>query len=281
MGDIIIARRAILGLLAASVSAAGPRAAALAQPAGKHRPPLRRPSHPRHPVRPRPLRAIAIDPGHGGIDPGAVGPDGLYEKAITLATAVELARQLDATGRFRAVLTRDRDAFVPLRERVARARAHRVELFLSIHADALPDSTLRGLSVYTLSDQASDREAALLAIRENKENFVGGVKLSREPPVIGSILLDLARRQTNNSSLVLARAVVSELGRMVPLLEKPHRAAGFAVLTAPDVPSVLVELGCLSNPREEHLLQEPRYRRLLVQGLLRAIDDYFAAYTAA
>jgi len=102
-----------------------------------------------------------------------------------------------------------------------------------------------------------------------------------EPPVIGSILLDLARRQTNNSSLVLARAVVSELGRMVPLLEKPHRAAGFAVLTAPDVPSVLVELGCLSNPREEHLLQEPRYRRLLVQGLLRAIDDYFAAYTAA
>jgi N-acetylmuramoyl-L-alanine amidase len=152
------------------------------------------------------------------------------------------------------------------------------ELFVSIHADALPDSEMRGLSVYTLSDRASDRETAALAIRENKDDFVGGIRLSRQRRDIAPILLDMARRQTNNGSLALAHTIVAELGRAVPLLDKPHRSAGFAVLTAPDMPSVLVELGCLSNPAEERLLPQRAYQQRLARGLLRAIEDYFAAH---
>jgi N-acetylmuramoyl-L-alanine amidase len=215
------------------------------------------------------------------VDPGAISPKGLYEKTVTLATARELARRLDASGRYRALLTRGRDTFVPLRERVHRARTSRAELFLSIHADALPDHGLRGLSVYTLSERASDRETAALAVRENKADFVAGLWLSRQPPVIGAILLDLARRQTNNRSLLLARAIVEELGRSVPLLDKPHREAGFTVLTAPDIPSALVELGCLSNPGEERLLGQAAYQHRLAEALLRAIDDYFAGAVPA
>jgi len=171
--------------------------------------------------------------------------------------------------------------FVPLRERVARARSQRADLFVSIHADALPDSTLRGLSVYTLSDEASDREAAALAARENRADIVGGINLSRQPPEIGSILLDLARRQTSNRSLGVARLVVAALGRSVPLLEKPHRSAGFAVLTAPDMPSVLVELRLSLAPRRRSGCSKQRaYRQRLADGLARAISDYFSTYGA-
>ena len=274
MRDAIIARRALLAF-AASLAAGGWKNACDAAPPGaKHKPSASRPAR-------KPARVIALDPGHGGADPGAISPHRIYEKNITLATARELAHQLDATGRYRAVLTRNSDQFVPLRERVARARLRHAELLLSIHADALPDHELRGLSVYTLSDQASDRETAALAARENREDFVVGVKLSRQPREIGAILLDLLRRQTNNRSLLLARGVVGELGRTVPLLEKPHRSAGFVVLNAPDIPSALVELGCLSNREEERLLPQPAYQRRLAQGLLRAIDDYFAAIIRA
>ena len=275
MRDIVIARRALLALAAGGAVAGWSAACGAARPAGKHKP-----HHAPAPSRPPP-RVVVLDPGHGGIDPGAISPHGLYEKNITLATARELARQLDATGRYRAVLTRNRDVFLPLRERVVRARFLRAELLLSIHADALPDRGLRGFSVYTLSDQASDRETAALAERENRDDFIAGLKLSRQPREIGAILLDLARRQTNNRSLTLARTVVGEVGRSVPLLEKPHRSAGFVVLTAPDVPSALVELGCLSNPQDERLLPQHAYQQRLAQGLLRAIDDYFAAVVAA
>jgi N-acetylmuramoyl-L-alanine amidase len=267
MRDTLVARRTLLALAAGAAVAGWGTAAEPAQPTGKRQP--RRP--------PAPLRVVALDPGHGGVDPGAISPHGLYEKSVTLATARELARQLDATGRYHAVLTRGRDVFVPLRERVARARRSRAELLLSIHADALPDRALRGLSVYTLSDRASDRETAALADRENRDDFVAGLKLSRQPREIGTILLDLARRQTNNRSLALAGAVVGELGRAVPLLETPHRSAGFIVLTAPDLPSALVELGCLSNREDEKLLPQPGYQQRLARALLRAIEDYFAA----
>ena len=265
MRDTTVARRTLLA------SAAGFGICAWAIGPAEARPHARNPRKPR--AKPR---AIALDPGHGGIDPGAISPNGLREKTVTLATARELARLLNASGRYRTLLTRGRDTFVPLRQRVARARASRAELFLSIHADALPDRTLRGLSVYTLSERASDRETAALAMRENKDDFVAGLHLSRQPPVISAILLDLARRQTNNQSLMLARAVIEELGRAVPLLEKPHRAAGFTVLTAPDIPSVLVELGCLSNPAEERLLGQRAHQRRLAEALAQAIDDYFA-----
>lgn len=269
MPDTIIARRALLAL-AASLLVAGPASAK----------PRRRPPIAKHPAT-RHLPVIAIDAGHGGSDPGAISPHGVREKIITLATAYELARQLAATGRYRPLLTRRGDIFVPLHQRVARARAGRAELFLSVHADALPDPALRGLSVYTLSQQASDRETAALAQRENRDDFIAGVHLRRQPPVIGAILFDLARRQTSNRSLTLAHAIVEELGRAVPLLEKPQRAAAFVVLTAPDIPAALVELGCLSNPKDEQLLQQPAYRRRLAHGLMRAIDDYFATATAA
>lgn len=279
MRDIMVARRALLALAAGAALGTGvagiwPIGQAAARRPAERRPPTRKPP----PAR-KLLRVVALDPGHGGVDPGAVSPQRIYEKDITLAAARALARLLEATGRYHIVLTRRGDIFVPLRGRVARARASRAELFLSIHADTLPDHTMRGLSVYTLSNEASDRATAALALRENGDDFVAGVRLSRQPREIGAVLFDLARRQTDNLSLTLAHAIVAELGRTVPLLEKPHRSAGFAVLTAPDIPSALVELGCLSNPEDERLLHQPGYLQRLARGLAQAIDDYFAART--
>lgn len=257
----------MLRLLAGGAVAATAGIPAVAQPPGRGA--VRVAAHPRH------LPVVAVDPGHGGVDPGAVGAGGVYEKTIAFAAATDLVRFLRATRRFRAVLTRGPDEYVALRERVARARRLHADLFLSLHADALPDSAMRGLSVFTLSATASDREAAALADSENRE-IVGGVHLKRRSRLVGDILIDLAQRQTENQSLRLAHDVVEALGREVRLLENPQRSAGFAVLTAPDIPSVLVELGCLSNPVEERLLQKPGYRRRLARGLARAIEAYFA-----
>lgn len=223
------------------------------------------------------LHLVVLDPGHGGVDPGAIGRSGTYEKDVALATAREVARQLEATRRYRVRLTRDDDEFIPLQERVARARAAGGELFLSIHADALPNPRMRGASIYTLSEQASDRQTAALAARENKADLIAGIDLSRHEPVVGEILLDLARRQTNNLSIRLARELVADLGHQVPMLINSHRSAGFAVLKAPDIPSALVEIGCLSNRDEERLLQRPAYQRKVAAGLVRSINDYFDA----
>src|SRR6516225_5343607 len=176
----------------------------------------------------RHLPTVVIDPGHGGVDPGAISPNGIYEKDIVLATASQFARELAATRDYRVVLTRSTDEFLPLRERVARARAWKADLLLSIHADALPDTELRGLSVFTQSSQASDREAAALAVSENRADLVGGVSLSRQPRDVGNILLDLTRRETGNLSIALARKVVAQLGREVVLLDRPQRSADFA-----------------------------------------------------
>jgi N-acetylmuramoyl-L-alanine amidase len=151
-------------------------------------------------------------------------------------------------------------------------------LLLSIHADALPDAEARGLSVFTQSSQASDREAAALAVSENRADLVGGINLSRQPRDVGNILLDLTRRQTSNLSVLLANKIVVELGREVALRDHPQRSADFAVLTAQDVPSALVELGCLSNPAEERLLQQRTYQQKLARGLVRAVESFFAAH---
>jgi N-acetylmuramoyl-L-alanine amidase len=214
------------------------------------------------------------------MDPGAISPSGVHEKDIALAIAREFGRQLTARRGFRVVLTRSADEFVPLRERVARARGWKADLFLSIHADALPNTEMRGLSVFTQSAEASDRESAALAASENRADLVGGVNLARQPRDVGNILLDLTRRQTRNLSIALARRVVAELGRETVLLENPQRSADFAVLTAPDVPSALVELGCLSNAAEERLLQQRAYQQKLARGLVRAVEAYFAAHGA-
>ncbi|MGE0259037.1 MAG: N-acetylmuramoyl-L-alanine amidase [Alphaproteobacteria bacterium] len=271
MRDTTIARRGLLALVAAVAicfRAADPAAAGALSVRNRPKAETARPR--------RKPRTIALDAGHGGVDPGAISPRGTKEKTVTLAMARELERQLKASGRYRVVLTRRRDVLVRLRERVARARRQGAELLLSIHADALPEASIRGLSVYTLSDGASDRETALLASRENRDDFVPGSRIGKQAPVIGAILLDLARRETNKRSLALARALVAETGRDVPLLPKPHRSADFAVLSAPDIPSALVEIGCLSNPEEERLLATPSHQRRLAQALVRAIDDYFS-----
>jgi N-acetylmuramoyl-L-alanine amidase len=267
MREIACTRRGVLRLLASCAAIEWKFAAASAQPPGRS-PPRR--GKPRSPY----LPMIVIDPGHGGIDPGAISLDGIYEKNIVYPTSRYLALQLLATRRFRVALTRGPDEFVPLRERVARARARHADLFLAIHADALPNPAMHGLSVFTLSAKASDREAAALAESENRD-VVGGVRLAREPREVGDILVDLERRQTDNSSLKFARDLVTALGREVVLLYYPQRSADFAVLTAPDIPSALVELGCLSNPAEERLLQKPAYQQRLARGLARGIEAFF------
>ena len=262
MRELDCGRRRVLHLLAFGAAVGWACEGASAQPAARGVAALRR------------VPTVVIDPGHGGIDPGAISPNGVYEKDIVLPTASEFARQLAATRRYRVVLTRSVDEFIPLKDRVARARAWKADLFLSIHADALPDTEMRGLSVFTLSVQASDREAAALAISENRADLVGGVNLSRQPREVGNILMDLARRQTGNLSIALARKIVDQLAREVVLLDRPQRSADFAVLTAADIPSALVELGCLSNPQEERLLQQRAYQQKLAHGLVRAVEAY-------
>ncbi|MBV8538681.1 MAG: N-acetylmuramoyl-L-alanine amidase [Alphaproteobacteria bacterium] len=223
-----------------------------------------------------PVHVVALDAGHGGVDPGTVGMGGIFEKNITLPTVLELRRQLEATGRYKVVLTRNQDIFVPLRERVAIARAAAAELFVSIHADSIRNRDTRGASVYTLSETASDNEAAALAAKENRADIIAGVNLAHENKEVTSILIDLAQRESMNRSATLASLLVDDLGRQIHLIPvKPHRFAGFAVLKAPDIPSVLIELGYLSNPGDEKLLTEARERAKVAVAIRHAIDRYF------
>lgn len=218
---------------------------------------------------------VAVDAGHGGVDPGTIGKAGTHEKMITLAMAKELKGRMEATGRYRVFLTRDRDVFLPLRDRVALARANGAEMFISLHADANPNPATRGASVYTLSEVASDKEAELLAAKENKADLIAGMDLSHESPQVTSILLDLAQRETMNYSASFATILVQELGKSTQMLGKSHRFAGFAVLKAPDVPAVLFELGYLSNSAEEKLLNQGDYRRKVADSITRAADRFF------
>lgn len=221
------------------------------------------------------LPVIMLDPGHGGADPGTTGVSGVYEKDLTLAMARELERQLEATGRYRVQITRDSDISIPLRDRIAIARAARADLFISLHADSRDNAAQRGATVYTLSETASDAEAAALAAKENKADLIAGVDLSNESEVVTSILIDLAQRETKNQSVRLAGYVVQEIARSTLLNRNTHRFAGFAVLKAPDIPSILLELGYLSNAKDEKLLRTSAYRRKLGATLVRALDDYF------
>lgn len=218
---------------------------------------------------------IVLDPGHGGVDPGAIGTTGLYEKEVTLEMARRLRVLLEATGRYRVQLTRDSDTFIRLRDRIAIARAAGAELFISLHADAHPTSDLRGASVYTLSENASDEEAAALATQENKADLIAGVDLSNESEVVTGILIDLAQRETKNLSVRFARLLIDAIADETYLLRNSHRFAGFAVLKAPDVPSVLVELGYLSNPDDEALLHSGDYQAKLAGAIIEAVDAFF------
>lgn len=221
-------------------------------------------------------RVIVVDSGHGGADPGTIGRSGVYEKHITLAMARELTKQLNATGRFHAIMTRDRDIFIPLRKRVKIARDSNADLFISLHADAIKNTKIHGPSVYTLSENASDKEAATLAEKENKSDLIAGMDLSHESKDVANILIDLAQRESMNQSVLFATQVVRELKRRTRLLRNTHRFAGFAVLKAPDIPSVLIEMGFLSNRSDERQLQTSAYRKKFSAGIVEAIDTYFS-----
>ena len=218
---------------------------------------------------------IVLDPGHGGVDPGAHSVRGVYEKHVVLALAREIQRQLVASGRYRAELTRDRDIFIRLRERVEIARKLKADLFISVHADSIRDAKISGPSVYTLSEKASDKEAAELAERENKADLIAGVDLSHESADVANILIDLAQRESMNQSARFAGVLVRELGEKTQVLTRPHRFAGFAVLKAPDLPSVLLETGFLSNRDDERRLTSSRFRQDLGAAVVGAIDQYF------
>jgi N-acetylmuramoyl-L-alanine amidase len=220
------------------------------------------------------LYTVVVDAGHGGVDPGCIGRTGTYEKDVVLDTALRLARGLEATRRYKVAMSRNTDDFVTLEDRVIRARNINADLFISVHADALPERSERGASVFTLSEKASDKEAAAVAERENKSDLVAGVKYTADPQV-NEILFDLARRQTNNLSLQLAQKLVVELGHHVRLLNHTHRSAAFVVLKAPDIPSALVETGCLSNADEERDLRNGNYRQVVSGALLASVNAYF------
>tara|TARA_B100000674_G_C37964706_1_gene973960 strand:- start:1290 stop:2573 length:1284 start_codon:yes stop_codon:yes gene_type:complete len=218
---------------------------------------------------------IAIDAGHGGVDPGAIGVGNVYEKDLTLAAARQLAETLTASGRYRVLLTRDKDVFLKLRQRVDIARKAGADLFISLHADSIGNPKHRGASVYTLSENASDKEAAALASKENKADVIAGIDLSDENTLVQSILIDLAQRETMNLSATLAANMVTQLAQSIELQRRTHRFAGFAVLKAPDIPSALFEMGYLSNATDAKLLQSPAHRKKIAEAVMRAIDIYF------
>ncbi|NDF11571.1 MAG: N-acetylmuramoyl-L-alanine amidase [Proteobacteria bacterium] len=218
---------------------------------------------------------VVIDPGHGGVDPGAIGRTGIYEKQVTLGFAQTLKKALEEDGKYRVVMTRTRDNYITLKDRVEIARKANADIFISLHADSHPNGNMRGLSVYTLSDKASDREAAVLAKHANQGEKIDGVELAEHNQDTQRILIDMVRRDTVNASGHFAELLVNEMGQETKLLNNSHRFAGFMVLTSADVPSVLIELGYLSNPQEEKLLHSKLYKEKLIHGMVAAINHYF------
>ncbi len=213
------------------------------------------------PARKPQKRVIVIDPGHGGRDPGASGSNGTRESDIVLTMAKTLKKTLEQTGKYRVLLTRKDDTGVVLRDRITIARDNKADLFLSLHADSLVGKPeVSGASVYTLSEKASDAEAAALANKENRADILLGVDMSENTEEVNGILIDLAMRDTKNASVRFARLLMPKLGGVTPLLKNTHRFGGFAVLKSPDVPSVLVELGYLSNKKDEKNLNSVAWR---------------------
>lgn len=234
-----------------------------------------KPEKPTDPVVDR-LVTVVIDPGHGGEDPGAVGHGGSYEKNVTLSIARRLKAKIDSQPNMRALLTRDGDFFIPLGQRVAKARKVKADLFVSIHADAFVKPTARGSSVFVLSENgASSTAARWLAQKENAADLIGGVNIGVKDPHLARTLLDLSQTATLNDSLKLAKAVLGEIGG-INALHKPHvEQAGFAVLKAPDIPSILVETAFISNPEEEKRLNDEGYQDQMADALLAGMKGYF------
>jgi N-acetylmuramoyl-L-alanine amidase len=224
------------------------------------------------------LVTVAIDAGHGGEDPGARGRYGTYEKKVTLAIALRLKALVDAQPNMRGVLMRDGDYFVPLGERVAKARRARADLFVSIHADAFIRPDARGSSVFALSERGATSAAARwLARKENEADLIGGVNLDVPDPYVKQVLLDLSQTATINDSIKLAKAVLAQIGDINALHRPRVEQAGFAVLKAPDIPSILVETAFISNPGEERQLSKSDYQDKMADAILAGIRKYFAA----
>jgi len=239
------------------------------------RPPAQTPAAPAGANR---LIVVAVDAGHGGEDPGALGPSGTHEKDVTLAIARKLKTLIDAQPNMRAVLTREGDYFVPLNARVQKARRVQADLFVSVHADAFIKPHARGSSVYALSERGATSVAAQwLAKRENDADLIGGVNLDVRDPHLKHTLLDLTQTATNNDSLRLARAVLGEVGEINTLHKSAVEQAGFAVLKAPDIPSILVETAFITNPEEERRLRDDAYQGRMAAAIFAGIKRYFAA----
>ena len=219
---------------------------------------------------------IVIDAGHGGQDPGAIGIGKTHEKEITLAYAKALREALLRTGRYRVAITREDDRFIMLAERVAIARKAKADVFISLHADSNPNKDASGISIYTLSENASDAEAAALAEQENKADLLVGVNMDGKDADVANILIDLTQRETMTKSGDLADTIVENFHPKITQLVRPHRYAGFRVLKAPDMPSVLIELGFLSHPTDEKRLASAEYRSLVSSSIVKGLDAFFA-----
>jgi N-acetylmuramoyl-L-alanine amidase len=221
---------------------------------------------------------IVLDPGHGGIDSGASGLGGVQEKTLDYEFCAELKRQLGATKRYSVVMTRDSDQYVDLEDRVDIARAANASLFISVHADTLSDdSDVSGSTVYTVADRASDAEAARIAARENAADRGAGGRKRLDDPGVADILFDLKRRETRTYAHLFSRGLVDNLRGSAKLNHNPERSAGFVVLKAPEFPSVLVELGYLSNPQDVRSLTSPDWRSNAAGAMVNAIDAFFSA----
>lgn len=218
---------------------------------------------------------IVIDAGHGGVDSGTVSASGVLEKDIVLAFARKLQERLEQTGKVAVLLTRTDDTFLPLGARVQFGRDHAADLFLSIHADSEHVGSVRGATVYTLSDKASDQEAAALAAKENASDLIAGLDLQKETDDVTDILVDLTRRETRNFSASFASGLVGDLASATRMIKNPRRSAGFQVLRAHDVPSVLVEIGYLSNDQDEKLLTSDEWRSRVADAVTQAVLRFF------
>ncbi|TPL47938.1 N-acetylmuramoyl-L-alanine amidase [Mesorhizobium sp. B2-4-4] len=220
---------------------------------------------------------VVIDPGHGGVDGGAEGLNGTVEKNVTLAFATELRDKLAAVGRYDVFMTRDTDEYLRLDDRVRIARQHEADLLISIHADTISLKGIRGATVYTVSDKASDPEAQALADRENLSDQFAGMVIKDDNKEVTDILIDLIRRETHTFSMSFAHTLVGQLSTSVGLINNPQRSAGFKVLKAPDVPSVLVELGYLSNAKDEAQLLDADWRGKAAQSITNAVALFASA----
>jgi N-acetylmuramoyl-L-alanine amidase len=227
------------------------------------------------------LPLIMLDPGHGGKDPGAIGVAGTYEKHVALAAAQDLRQRLEAGGRYRVAMTRATDRFIPLEDRVAVAQDHGADLFVSMHADSVTDHAVRGASVYTLSTEASDRQSAALAISENSADRFGGPGFTGVSPDVARILASLVGRETRTLSAGLQQDMVGNLSGATEMLPRPARHAAFAVLQSTEIPSVLVEMGFMSNFKDESELRQQAHRARITQSMANAVDAWYLARQSA